>query len=91
MTAKEIKNYIRWTSPIGASAARPASRSTGSPSTRCPGWMPLLNGVEHANFFETRATEYSKAATQGNWNDVWDAFDAFAQQGHATHAAAARS
>ncbi|KAK0330396.1 hypothetical protein LTR94_033019, partial [Friedmanniomyces endolithicus] len=39
-------------------------------------WLtPLLNGVEHANFFETRATEYSKAATKGQWNDVWDAFD----------------
>ncbi|MEY4501117.1 MAG: hypothetical protein RIS52_1007, partial [Pseudomonadota bacterium] len=39
-------------------------------------WLaPLLNGVEHANFFETRATEYSKAATRGNWNDVWDSFD----------------
>jgi len=31
--------------------------------------------VEHANFFETRATEYSKAATRGNWNDVWSSFD----------------
>jgi len=39
-------------------------------------WLaPLLNGVEHANFFETRATEYSKAATRGTWNDVWDSFD----------------
>ena len=39
-------------------------------------WLaPLLNGVEHANFFETRATEYSKAATRGDWNDVWDSFD----------------
>ncbi len=39
-------------------------------------WLaPLLNGVEHANFFETRATEYSKAATKGNWNDVWASFD----------------
>ena len=35
----------------------------------------ILNGVEHANFFETRATEYSKAATRGQWSDVWDAFD----------------
>jgi ribonucleoside-diphosphate reductase beta chain len=35
----------------------------------------MLNGVEHANFFETRATEYSKAATKGQWSDVWDAFD----------------
>ncbi len=39
-------------------------------------WLaPMLNGVEHANFFETRATEYSKAATRGNWNEVWDSFD----------------
>jgi len=39
-------------------------------------WLaPLLNGVEHANFFETRATEYSKAATRGQWSDVWAAFD----------------
>jgi ribonucleoside-diphosphate reductase beta chain len=39
-------------------------------------WLaPILNGVEHANFFETRATEYSKAATRGNWNEVWDNFD----------------
>jgi ribonucleoside-diphosphate reductase beta chain len=39
-------------------------------------WLsPLLNGVEHANFFEQRATEYSKAATRGQWNDVWDSFD----------------
>src|SRR3546814_10774754 len=29
-------------------------------------WLaPLLNGVEHANFFDPRATEYSKAATRG--------------------------
>ena len=34
-----------------------------------------MNGVEHANFFETRATEYSKAATRGNWNEVWENFD----------------
>jgi ribonucleoside-diphosphate reductase beta chain len=39
-------------------------------------WLaPLLNGVEHANFFETRATEYSKGATRGNWQDVWSNFD----------------
>jgi ribonucleoside-diphosphate reductase beta chain len=39
-------------------------------------WLaPLLNGVEHANFFETRATEYSKGATRGQWSEVWDSFD----------------
>jgi ribonucleoside-diphosphate reductase beta chain len=38
----------------------------------------LLNGVEHANFFETRATEYSKGATQGEWvgdGGAWTLFD----------------
>ncbi|MCC5648127.1 hypothetical protein LC607_35685 [Nostoc sp. CHAB 5824] len=35
----------------------------------------MLNGVEHANFFETRATEYSKGATRGDWNTVWSSFD----------------
>jgi ribonucleoside-diphosphate reductase beta chain len=36
-------------------------------------WLtPLLSGPEHSNFFETRATEYSKAATRGSWSEVWD-------------------
>jgi len=43
-----------------------------------PWLVEILNGVEHANFFEQRATEYSKGATQGNWEGaegVWAAFD----------------
>ncbi|HWG04960.1 MAG TPA: ribonucleotide-diphosphate reductase subunit beta [Beijerinckiaceae bacterium] len=38
----------------------------------------ILNGVEHANFFEQRATEYSKGATRGAWegpNGVWVEFE----------------
>ena len=36
-------------------------------------WMDeILNGVEHANFFENRATEYSRAATQGSWDEAFD-------------------
>jgi ribonucleoside-diphosphate reductase beta chain len=36
-------------------------------------WLDeILNGVEHANFFENRATEYSKAATQGTWDEAFD-------------------
>ena len=35
-------------------------------------WMDeMLNGMEHTNFFENRATEYSKAATQGTWEEIW--------------------
>ena len=37
-------------------------------------WMDLmLNADEHANFFEQRATEYAKAATQGNWDEAFSA------------------
>jgi ribonucleoside-diphosphate reductase beta chain len=43
-----------------------------------PWLVEILNGVEHANFFEQRATEYSKAASRGSWdgeNGVWAAFN----------------
>jgi hypothetical protein len=28
--------------------------------------------VEFGNFFETRVTDYSKAATLGDWDDAYD-------------------
>ena len=31
----------------------------------------LTNGLEHANFFETRSTEYTKASTTGNLQDIF--------------------
>ncbi len=35
-------------------------------------WLDyMLNGVEHANFFENRSTEYAKASTTGNWQDIF--------------------
>lgn len=35
-------------------------------------WLDsMLNAVEHTNFFENRATEYSKAATRGNWEEAF--------------------
>ena len=38
----------------------------------------ILNGVEHANFFESRATEYTKSATVGEWESVFEEENAFA-------------
>lgn len=36
-------------------------------------WMDeMLNGVEHMNFFEGRATEYTKAATEGSWEEAFE-------------------
>jgi len=74
MTAKQIKKYIRFIADwrLGQLGFAPIYMVDEHP---LPWLAPILNGVEHANFFETRATEYSKAATRGNWNEVWDNFD----------------
>src|SRR5579864_309009 len=74
MSPKEIKKYIRYIADwrLGQLGFAPVYMVDEHP---LPWLAPLLNGVEHANFFETRATEYSKAATRGNWNEVWDNFD----------------
>jgi ribonucleoside-diphosphate reductase beta chain len=74
MAPKEIKQYIRYIADwrLGQLGLKPMFMIDDHP---LPWLAPLLNGVEHANFFETRATEYSKAATRGNWGEVWDSFD----------------
>jgi ribonucleoside-diphosphate reductase beta chain len=74
MSPKEIQKYIRYIADwrMGQLGFKPIYMVDEHP---LPWLAPLLNGVEHANFFETRATEYSKAATRGSWNEVWDNFD----------------
>ena len=77
MTAKEIKKYIRYIADwrLGQLGFQPIYMVDEHP---LPWLAPLLNGVEHANFFETRATEYAKAATGGAWHGTegaWGLFD----------------
>lgn len=37
-------------------------------------WLDdMMNAIEHANFFEARSTEYTKASTQGSWEDAFSA------------------
>ncbi len=71
LSAAEVKDYIRYIadrrlnqlglSPIFAMNVNPLP------------WMDeMLNGIEHTNFFENRATEYSKAATEGSWDEAFD-------------------
>ena len=35
----------------------------------------MLSAKEHTNFFENRVTEYTKAATTGSWEDVFNKMD----------------
>lgn len=75
MTAMDIKRYIRYIADwrLKGLGLKPMFLIEEHP---LPWLKPILNGVEHANFFETRATEYTTGATRGNWQDVWQAFDA---------------
>jgi ribonucleoside-diphosphate reductase beta chain len=74
MTPKDIKKYVRYIADwrLKQLGLKPLYMIDEHP---LPWLAPMLNGVEHANFFETRSTEYSKAATRGDWNNVWDSFD----------------
>lgn len=74
MTAKDVKRYIRYITDwrLKQLGFDPIYMIEEHP---LPWLTPLLNGVEHANFFEQRATEYSKVATTGEWKDVWERYD----------------
>jgi ribonucleoside-diphosphate reductase beta chain len=77
MTPDDIKNYIRYIADwrLGQLKLEPIYGITVHP---IPWLTEILNGVEHANFFEQRATEYSKGATKGDWHGddgVWEKFD----------------
>ncbi len=67
---QEVKDYIRYISDRRLQQLE-LEPIFGIDKNPLP-WMDImLNGAEHANFFENRATEYSKASTQGTWEDVF--------------------
>jgi ribonucleoside-diphosphate reductase beta chain len=74
MTPGDIKKYVRYIADWRLQNLK-LPKIFGVDEHPLPWLPPLLNGVEHANFFETRATEYSKATTTGTWNGTWDRFD----------------
>lgn len=73
ITAQEVKDYIRYIGDIRLEQLGVPYRLRNAPQENPLPWMDeLLGGVEHANFFEARATEYSRGATKGNWEfDEW--------------------
>jgi ribonucleoside-diphosphate reductase beta chain len=77
MTPDDIKAYIRYVADWRLRQLD-LPEVFGVAEHPIPWLTPLLNGVEHANFFEARATEYSKGATKGDWtgqDGVWALFD----------------
>ncbi len=88
MTADDIKSYVRYIAdwrltqlkltPAFGNFEEIASGYRQLRAHPLPWLVEILNGVEHANFFEQRATEYSKGATRGSWDGedgVWSLFD----------------
>lgn len=68
VTPEQFKQHIRYIAGI---------RLTGMgfkdifevPETPLTWIDEMVGAVEHVNFFENRSTEYTKAATTGNWDD----------------------
>jgi len=71
MTAGELKAYVRFIANWRMTQLGLDSLYEGVDEHPLPWLQALLSGVEHANFFEARATEYSKASSQGSWGEVW--------------------
>jgi ribonucleoside-diphosphate reductase beta chain len=70
LSAAEVKRYIRFIADrrLTQLGLEPIYRIEGHP---LPWLDAILNGVEHTNFFENRSTEYSRAATQGTWEEAF--------------------
>lgn len=70
LTPAEVKQYIRYIADrrLGLLGLDEMFGIAKNPLK----WLDyILSGVEHANFFENRATEYAKGALTGSWATVW--------------------
>jgi len=70
LTSAEVKLYIRYIADrrlvqLGLDPRYDVERNP------LPWLDDMLNAVEHTNFFENRATEYSKASTTGSWEEAF--------------------
>ena len=70
LTKEEVKGYIRFIGDkrLMGLGMKKIFNSTNNPLK----WIDyMVNAVEHTNFFENRSTEYAKASTTGNWQDIF--------------------
>jgi ribonucleoside-diphosphate reductase beta chain len=71
LTPDEVKGYIRYIADVRL-------QQLGLPPLFKIGSNPLpwvdviVFGKEHTNFFENRATDYSKGTVEGSWEDAFD-------------------
>jgi ribonucleoside-diphosphate reductase beta chain len=70
LIARDVKQYIRFIADrrLTQLGLNPLFQVSRNP---LPWLDDMLNAVEHTNFFENRATEYSKASTTGTWDEAF--------------------
>ncbi len=71
LTAADVKGYIRFIADrrLVQLGLEPLYGTGRNP---LPWLDEMLGAVEHQNFFEGRATEYSRAATEGTWEEAFE-------------------
>lgn len=78
LEAEEVKKYIRFIANRRLLQLGLDKELFDVPSNPLPWVDEILGGIEHTNFFENRATEYSKAVTQGSWDEAFIIHDSVA-------------
>ena len=70
LDAQQVKQYIRFIADrrLMQLGLDPIYNTEKNP---LPWLDDMLNAVEHANFFENRSTEYSRASTTGTWEEAF--------------------
>ena len=70
LNADQVKTYIRYIADrrLMQLGLEPLFNVESNP---LPWLDDMLNAVEHANFFENRSTEYSRASTAGTWEEAF--------------------
>jgi ribonucleoside-diphosphate reductase beta chain len=70
LDAPSVKRYIRYIADrrLVQLGLNPLYHLASNP---LPWLDDMLNAIEHTNFFENRATEYSKASTIGSWEEAF--------------------
>ena len=71
LDAAQVKSYIRYIADrrLTQLGLNPLFHVERNP---LPWLDDMLNAVEHANFFENRSTEYSRASTLGTWEEAFE-------------------
>ncbi len=70
MQANDIKNYIRFIADRRLTQLD-LPEQYHIKEHPLPWLDRILGGLEHTNFFENRATEYTRAATKGSWEEAF--------------------